>query len=100
MSRTAEERLLDLAKEVKTSFDHQRRVLSFDQYLGEVEARPRVLCRDAGHYVRDMLEFYGQERVSGVRGEEQRYRLFDLPFLPRGEGESDGLVGHETVQGE
>jgi len=100
MSKSAEERLLDLAREVKTSFDQQRRVLSFDQYLSEAMARPKVLCRDAGRYVKDMLEFYGQERVVGVRGEEQRYRLFDLPFLPAGEGESDGLVGQETVQGE
>jgi serine protein kinase len=100
MSKSAEERLLDLAREVKTSFDQQRRVLSFDQYLSEAMARPRVLCRDAARYVKDMLEFYGQERVVGVRGEEQRYRLFDLSFLPAGEGESDGLVGHETVQGE
>src|SRR5688572_15037083 len=100
MTISAEQRLLDLAKEVKASFDRQRRVLSFDQYLSEVEARPRVLCRDAGRYVKDMLDFYGTEKVVGVRGEEQRYRLFDLPFLTGGEGELDGLVGHETVQGE
>jgi len=100
MTISAEQRLLELAREVKASFDHQRRVLSFDQYLSEVESRPRVLCRDAGRYVKDMLEFYGQERVSGVRGDEQRFRLFDLPFLTPGEAEVDGLVGHETVQGE
>lgn len=100
MTTSAEQRLLDLAKEVKASFEQQRRVLSFDQYLAEVEARPKVLCRDAARYVKDMLDYYGQERVQGVRGEEVRYRLFDLPFLTPAEGESDGLVGHETVQGE
>lgn len=67
MTTSAEQRLLDLAKEVKASFEQQRRVLSFDQYLAEVEARPKVLCRDAARYVKDMLDYYGQERVQGVR---------------------------------
>lgn len=97
---SADERLIGLSHEVKASFEKERRVLSFDEYLNELIARPTVFCRDASRYVRDMLDYYGQKRVTGVRGEETRYRLFDLEFLPESERVADSLVGHETVQTE
>lgn len=87
---------------VRDRFESQKRVLSFDEYLGLVGDSPWRYTRDAARYLRDCLDFFGRDEVPQAGGHVTRWRLFDLEFdRVEHEGEAerhDFLVGQERLQ--
>lgn len=88
----------ELGASVRERFVAEKRVLSFQEYLREVEAHPSCHVRDAGRYLFDCLEHYGSYEVQRPWGEARRWRLFDLPFEESGQSR-DALSGQEELQG-
>ena len=85
---------------VRERFQSEKRVLSFDEYLGECLEHPFRHTRDAARYLRDCFDHFGSYELLSPLGKRRRYRLFDQEFLsgsPDGEGRYK-LLGHEQVQ--
>lgn len=97
-SPDAAERLRRIAEDVQASFERDRRVLSFEEYLAVFQEHPERHSRDAASYLCDMVNYYGREKVERPYGECYRYRVFDQAFLPSDRAASQALVGHELVQ--
>jgi predicted Ser/Thr protein kinase len=89
-----------IARRVERDFKHERRLLSFGEYLGLFASDPARHSRDACRYLRDMFEHYGRTRIERPWGEQTRFNLFDLPFLEKAEASREALVGQELVQQE
>jgi serine protein kinase len=94
-----------IGDKVRERFEAQKRVLSFQEYLGEFLDHPWRHSRDAARYLRDCFDHFGSYDVERPWGTVRRFRLFDLPFeraadavLGEGRRRSDHLVGHETIQ--
>ncbi len=91
-----------IGRSVLHRFDAQKRVLSFDEYLGLLVAHPGRHTRDAARYLRDCFDHFGTYELERPWGKITRFRLFDLAFE---EGSGDGtrrrdhLIGHEAIQG-
>ncbi len=83
-----------VGKAVQETFQINRRVLSFNEYLSLVEENPGCHARSAAQYVRDMFDHYGTEKVAHPEGEIRRFKLFDAPW-DDGEGK---LIGQEEAQ--
>ena len=83
-----------VGKAVQESFQINRRVLSFGEYLTLVEENPGCHARSAAQYVRDMFDHYGTEMVSHPEGEMRRFKLFDAPW----DNEEGRLIGQEEAQ--
>ncbi len=86
--------LNEISGRVQEDFVASRRVLSFDEYLDEVTARPEVLLRSAAQYLDDAIASFGRSGIDRVYGRVQRYHLFDMEAT-RGRGR---VVGQEEVQ--
>jgi predicted Ser/Thr protein kinase len=89
-----------IARRVERDFKHERRLLSFGEYLSLFASDPARYSRDACRYLRDMFEHYGKTRIERPWGEQTRFNLFDLPFLEPPEASREALVGQEIVQQE
>ena len=76
------------------TFEGQKRILSFRQFLDAFTANPIKLGRNAAHYVLDAFEHFGTEECEGIGGKVKRYKLFDVPW----EFGGAKLIGHENVQ--
>lgn len=86
-----------IRESVRNRFEVSRRVLSFDEYFELASQNPYLVLRDAAHYVRDAIEFFGTREVD-VRGKKQkRFKAFDLEFHHNPE-RPECLIGHEAVQ--
>ena len=85
---------------VRERFQAQKRVLSFEEYLGLFKSSPWRHSRDAARYLRDCFDHYGTREVMVSGIPTQRYRLFDLEFGRAAEGgrRHDHLVGQEDIQ--
>ncbi len=97
MSGSTSADLRAMLADTKGSYASVYRVLSFDEYVDAVGARPRQLLRDAARYVRDMFDHYGTREVRRPWGVATRWRLFDLPWEDAA-GRADALVGQEPLQ--
>lgn len=97
MTDGARARLQELQHLTKERFSHERRVLSFGEYLELVLAEPRTYLRDASRYVYDMLAHFGTREVATAAGSRTRYRLFDQEFLSEEERPLGALVGQDDV---
>jgi serine protein kinase len=75
-------------------FVEQRRVMSFTEYLSELEASPRYHLRDAARYLLDAIDHFGRETIDTPWGKETRLRIFNQAF---GSPE-ERLVGQEATQ--
>ena len=51
-----------IARRVERDFKHERRLLSFGEYLSLFSSDPARHSRDACRYLRDMFEHYGKTR--------------------------------------
>lgn len=87
--------LNDIAETSKEAFRRKHVMMSFEQYLEQLTARPYSLSRHASGYLRDLFEHFGSYEVSGIGAQPtRRWRLFDDPSEV-----GTGLVyGHEDVQ--
>ncbi len=87
--------LRELGARESSAYREARRVLSFDEYLAQLEVAPSRFLRDAPRYLRDCIAHWGHEG----EGEARRFRLFDWPFAATEEERIRGrLVGHAPVQ--
>ena len=84
----------ELTGSLRTEFEAGRRLLSYQQFLELVVARPERYARNAAQYLLDALAHFGVEEVVSGRGEIERYLLFDAPF----DDGADRVVGHEATQ--
>lgn len=92
-----------LTQEIKGRFEEQKTLLSFEDYLDVVRARPSAQTRDAVTYIRDMFDHFGSSPVSHPYGQWRRFHLFDDPVPGSLKGEEarrgeDAVAGQEAVQ--
>ena len=66
-----------LAKRVGEKYVDEARILSFWEFLQEVQKEPYATLRSAAQYLRDMIESYGSTEVDVLGGKVQRHLLFD-----------------------
>jgi serine protein kinase len=93
------ELLRDIERTVHDEFVANRRVLSFDEYVGLVSAEPGRHTRTVAAYVRDCLDYYGSYQVDRPGGSTTRYALFDCPWESADDdGVRHRVVGHEEAQ--
>lgn len=92
--------LLEAVESVRRDFRTERRVLSFEAYLELFASDPVRYSRNASEYVRDAFDHFGTERSSQPWGEEERFKLFDLPWLEEEDASGEALIGQERVQAE
>lgn len=83
-----------LASDTRDTYAQNRRVMSFGEYLTLFGESPQQQARSAAEYVRDVFDHFGTETVTGPRGPQKRFRLFDCPW----DGGRDHLMGQEEVQ--
>jgi predicted Ser/Thr protein kinase len=82
------------AARVKDTFDRNRTVLPFDEYLALVMADPRVHLRNSAQFLVDAVDHFGAEQLPHPYGVATRYKLFDAPF----ENGVGRVAGQEAVQ--
>ncbi len=94
-----------IGEAVRQRFEAQKRVLSFDEYLGLLKAHPERHTRDASRYLRDCLTYFGTYEVERPWGTVRRFRMFDLSegvvdtdLAATEVGRRDYLVGQERLQ--
>ncbi|MBM4372830.1 MAG: serine protein kinase PrkA, partial [Deltaproteobacteria bacterium] len=84
----------EISGRVREDFVTSRRVLTFDEYLDEVAARPGLLLRNAAQYLHDAILAAGRTRLDRAYGRVHRYGLFDMDAA----GGRGRVVGQEEVQ--
>jgi serine protein kinase len=72
----------------------RRSILSFEEYLDDLNAHPRRHLRNAAQYMMDVVEHFGHDDVKLPTGKFIRHRLFDAAF-DDGRGR---VAGQERVQ--
>ena len=84
----------EISGRVQDDFVASRRLLTFEEYLDEVTARPAILLRNAAQYLDDAIHSFGSEDLDRAYGSVRRYHLFDMD-ASRGRGR---VIGQEEVQ--
>lgn len=82
-----------LSEAGRTSFEEERRLLSFGEFLNVAASSPERVARSAVQYILDAFSYFGRgeaEEGSGLR----RFKLFDAPF-DEGRGR---VVGNAATQ--
>ncbi|MCC7440944.1 MAG: hypothetical protein IT285_04900 [Bdellovibrionales bacterium] len=86
---------------IRSSFDRNRRLLSFEEYLALVAEHPEGQLRGSAQYLLDLMEHYGKTEVvpPGLTAREidsalYRFHLFDEPV----DGIAPRVVGQEAAQ--
>ncbi len=85
--------LTTVGGQVKSAFDNDRTILSFDEYMDLLLSAPRRYARNAAQYVRDVFDHFGTEMRPGPGGPIRHFKLFDLEL--DGEGR---VAGQDEVQ--
>lgn len=112
MSRTASDDvnpstaiLRDASSAIQQRFAEEKRVLSFDEYLELLAAKPAVHTRDAARYLRDCFDHFGSYEVKRPWAKLRRFGLFDAGLDPAHtdagddrNAKRDYLVGNEEIQ--
>ncbi len=88
--------LANLSTLSKGRFEQRRQILSFREYFAEVAKAPTLHTRDAAHYLRDCLDYFGSREVPGLGAPIRRFKLFDAPF----DGGNSRVLGQEPLQNE
>lgn len=86
--------LSDMTVSVRTRFKQARSLLSFGEFLEQVERSASTHCRSGTQYLYDAFQYFGTREVSTPLGPVQRFRLFD----PIGEGSEHVVIGQEKAQ--
>lgn len=100
---TNHQTIKSVSSDVKRIFKERQSLLSFDQFLELVKARPRKLMRNSAEYLRDCFQHFGSidhksdsdDRGSFKVEDLSRFRLFDI-----GTEKGVPIVGGEIVQRE
>lgn len=88
--------LRQLSADVKRSFDEDRTILGYGEWLELVLESPGNNLRGASQYIRDVFDYFGTEELDLPRGAVRRFKLFDAPWA-NGDGR---VAGQEQVQQE
>ena len=78
----------------RARYEANRTIMSFTEYLDEVEAHPERHLRNAAGYLVDVVDHFGSTTINLPTGSRTRYNLFDADFR-HGVGR---VVGQERVQ--
>ena len=84
----------EIAESTKKDFVAKRSILSFEEYLNDVSARPTRHLRNAAQYFMNVVNHFGVVEKKRPTGNFMRYRLFDAEF-DDGKGR---VAGQERVQ--
>ncbi|QQR89041.1 MAG: serine protein kinase PrkA [Myxococcales bacterium] len=88
-----------IADRIREQYSAERRVLSFDDFLGLFQSDPWAYSRDASRYLKDCFEYFGQYPVKQPWGTVQRFALFDDLNDPAEKPDRRArLVGNEDAQ--
>ncbi|MFB3065742.1 MAG: serine protein kinase PrkA [Planctomycetota bacterium] len=80
------------ARRVGKKYVDEARILSFWEFLQEVQKEPYATLRSAAQYLRDMIESYGSKQVDVLGEKVRRHLLFDgVPSDP----DAQRVVGEE-----
>lgn len=90
----ADGHLQTVGGQVKASFDANRTILTFDEYLQTFLSQPRLHARNGAQYLKDVFDYFGAEPRDTPSGVQKRFRLFDLDLDGAGR-----VAGQEEVQG-
>lgn len=77
------------------TFEGQKRILSYRQYLDAFCANPIKMGRNAPQYMLECMDYFGIEEKLQPGQKVKRFKLFDSTF-----DKGEWLVGHEEVQRE
>lgn len=79
-----------LSESIKTRFEENETIQSFQTFLNAVVDNPHKYCRNSAQYVKDVFDHFGYYEVKSISGENvRRWRIFD-EFGP--------VYGQETAQ--
>lgn len=82
------------AESIHKSYVAGNTVLSFTEYLNELQQKPRFHIRDSARYLLDAIDHFGDETIQRPWGEEKRLKIFNQAFADPAEQ----LVGQESTQ--
>lgn len=78
---------------IQKNFEKTKRVLSFEEYLGEIAEHPKRQLRGSAEYMADMMDSFGRTKSSDPAPDAlERFRVFDATASSR------KVVGLESVQ--
>lgn len=86
--------LSSVVDEVRESFELNRRILSFGQFIELVREHPTRHARSAVQYLRDCILYYGSAEREEVWGSATHYKLFDVEF----DGSRERMIGQHNAQ--
>lgn len=72
--------LEQISSGIKEDFKAERQILSFKEYIEQVEKFPHLHIRSAAQYLKDCFDYYGFYEVQTEAGPARRWKLFDRPF--------------------
>ncbi|MCK6481197.1 MAG: serine protein kinase PrkA [Planctomycetaceae bacterium] len=90
----AREFLSDAGNRARESFERDRRLLTFDQYVDLALADPYALGRSAVQFAVDAIDHFGTREVPGIGGPVRRHALWDAAWS----GGRGAVSGQEAVQ--
>lgn len=71
-----------LTNSIKSRFDVNETIKSFQGFLQDVENDPHKYCRNSAQYLKDVFNYYGHYEVTHITGEKiRRWSIFDM-FCP------------------
>ncbi len=85
--------LAQLSENRQHLFVNSQSIMSFNQYLEDVVAKPGCHIRNSGQYFADMIDSFGSYEVVTPIKTTKRYRVFDADFT-QGEGR---VFGQDSV---
>ena len=71
-----QKQLTRTSRAVQDRFEAEKRVLSFDEFLSEVEGHPQRYSRDAARYMRDCFDHFDDEGKVNFPGENFPREMF------------------------
>jgi predicted Ser/Thr protein kinase len=99
--KSASSVLQSIDQGIRTAFDKNRRLLSFEEYLALLGESPQRQLRGSAQYLVDLMDHYGRTEVlpPGLTNRETdsalyRFHLFDEPV----DGIAPKVVGQENAQ--
>lgn len=83
-----------LGQTIRQEFKEKQYILSFDEFIEAFFRNPKKLARNAGQYVKDVIDHFGVTQEKSATGEvKRRYKVFERPRT----GAKPPIVGQENA---
>ncbi|MFT7617010.1 MAG: serine protein kinase [Planctomycetota bacterium] len=92
--RSIDEIIDDLSQSSEERFEQDRVILSYSQFLEQVQENPYSLTRNSAQYIADMMDYFGSEEVLTCGVPCRRFKVFDGPE----DGGDYATIGQEVTQ--